>query len=83
MTAAGIRGSQRTAEHPSAGWRCGLVLYIKPQCRDARQDPELAYVMLRYRQTHDLTHLLLAQPTSLVGEVLVKWVEAIQNRLPM
>ena len=56
---------------------------MKPNCRHACQDPELAYVMLRYRQTHDLTHLLLAQPTSLVGEVLVKWVEAIQNRLPM
>ena len=44
---------------------------------------ELSYVMTRYRETHDLTHCLLAQPPNLVGEVLVKWVEALQFRLPM
>jgi len=46
-------------------------------------DAELAYVMTRYRETHDLTHCILGQETNMVGEVLVKWVEALQFRLPM
>jgi len=45
--------------------------------------PELAYVMTRYRETHDLTHCVLNMPTTMVGEVLVKWVEASQFGLPM
>ena len=45
--------------------------------------PELAYVMTRYRETHDMTHAILGQNTTMVGEVLVKWVEALQFRLPM
>ena len=46
-------------------------------------DEDLAFVMLRYRQTHDLTHAVLDLPTNLVGEVAVKWVEAAQTGLPM
>lgn len=46
-------------------------------------DPDLAYVMLRYRQVHDLLHSLLGMPTSMLGEVVVKWFEAIQTGLPM
>lgn len=46
-------------------------------------DPELAYVMLRYRQTHDLVHTLLGMPTNMLGEVAVKWVEGLQTALPM
>ena len=46
-------------------------------------DVELSYVMTRYRETHDLSHCLLAQPPNMVGEVVVKWVEALQFRLPM
>ena len=30
-----------------------------------------------------MTHAVLDMPTNMVGEVLVKWVEAIQTRLPM
>ena len=45
-------------------------------------DPELAYVMTRYRETHDLTHCVLGQDTTMVGEVLVKWVEAVQGSPP-
>ncbi|VDP93906.1 unnamed protein product [Echinostoma caproni] len=47
------------------------------------EDPELAYVMQRYREIHDLVHTLLEQPTDMLGEVVVKWVEGLQNRLPM
>ncbi|KAK3762549.1 hypothetical protein RRG08_006973 [Elysia crispata] len=46
-------------------------------------DPDLVYVMLRYRQCHDLTHTLLGMPPNMLGEVAVKWFEAIQTGLPM
>ncbi|OQR73115.1 ubiquinone biosynthesis protein COQ4 -like protein [Tropilaelaps mercedesae] len=46
-------------------------------------DPELAYVAQRYREVHDLIHAMLAMPTTMLGEVTVKWVEAFQTRLPM
>nr|XP_015222139.1 PREDICTED: ubiquinone biosynthesis protein COQ4 homolog, mitochondrial isoform X2 [Lepisosteus oculatus] len=46
-------------------------------------DEELAYVMLRYREVHDLMHTLLGMPTNMLGEVAVKWFEAAQTGLPM
>uniref|UniRef100_R4G893 Ubiquinone biosynthesis protein COQ4 homolog, mitochondrial n=3 Tax=Rhodnius TaxID=13248 RepID=R4G893_RHOPR len=46
-------------------------------------DLELAYVMQRYREVHDLIHAILYMPTNMLGEVTVKWVEGIQTRLPM
>ncbi len=39
--------------------------------------------MTRYREVHDLTHTLLGMKTDMLGEVVVKWVEAIQTDLPM
>ncbi|XP_046845378.1 ubiquinone biosynthesis protein COQ4 homolog, mitochondrial-like [Xenia sp. Carnegie-2017] len=46
-------------------------------------DPELAYVMQRYREVHDFNHALLGMPTNIVGEITVKWFEMVQTRLPM
>lgn len=46
-------------------------------------DPELAYIMTRYRETHDMVHAILDMPTNMLGEVSVKWVEAINTGLPM
>ncbi|KAH0615576.1 hypothetical protein JD844_005017 [Phrynosoma platyrhinos] len=46
-------------------------------------DEELAYVIQRYREVHDLMHTLLGMPTNMLGEVTVKWFEAIQTGLPM
>lgn len=46
-------------------------------------DVELAYVIQRYREVHDLFHTVLGMPTNMLGEVTVKWIEAIQTRLPM
>mmetsp|Transcript_23944 Transcript_23944/g.50206 ORF Transcript_23944/g.50206 Transcript_23944/m.50206 type:complete len:241 (+) Transcript_23944:257-979(+) len=46
-------------------------------------DPELAYVMLRYRQVHDLWHVVFALPPTFLGEVALKWLEAAQTGLPM
>jgi len=59
---------------------------ITPDSRDPVQyvdDEDLAYVMKRYRETHDLVHAVLNMPTDMVGETLVKWVEALQTGLPM
>ena len=45
------------------------------------EDPELAYVMQRYRQTHDFVHVLVGVPTCVLGELAVKvctydlWIE--------
>nr|AEE61573.1 unknown [Dendroctonus ponderosae] len=44
---------------------------------------ELAYVVQRYREAHDLIHTVLQMPTNMLGEVTVKWVEALQFKLPM
>lgn len=51
---------------------------------------ELAYVMLRYREVHDLLHTLLGMPTNMLGEsssfteslFVIKWVvlEVLDDR---
>ncbi|GFR85859.1 ubiquinone biosynthesis protein COQ4 homolog, mitochondrial [Elysia marginata] len=46
-------------------------------------DVDLMYVILRYRQIHDLVHVLLDMPPNMLGEVLVKWFEGVQTGLPM
>ncbi|CAG9789027.1 unnamed protein product [Diatraea saccharalis] len=46
-------------------------------------DPELAYIMQRYREVHDLVHATLFMKTTMLGEVTIKWVEGIQTKLPM
>ena len=46
-------------------------------------DPELAYIMTRYRQTHDFIHTLAGLPPTVLGEVALKWLEMVQFRLPM
>lgn len=45
---------------------------------------ELAYVMLRYRQIHDFTHLLTGFPSIAVpAEIAVKWFEMVHYGLPL
>lgn len=39
--------------------------------------------MTRYRESHDLIHTVLGLPTNMLGEIAVKWVEAINIGLPM
>ena len=46
-------------------------------------DPELAYVMLRYREVHDFVHVLTGIETSVEGELVLKWIELLQTGLPM
>ncbi|KAL6259703.1 hypothetical protein P5V15_009618 [Pogonomyrmex californicus] len=59
---------------------------VSPDDRLAVQfvdDTELAYVMQRYREVHDIFHAMVLMPTTMLGEVSVKWIEALQTRLPM
>jgi ubiquinone biosynthesis protein COQ4 len=46
-------------------------------------DEELAYIMQRYREVHDLWHVLSGLPPSVLGEAAVKALEAVQTGLPM
>ena len=46
-------------------------------------DPELAYILLRYRQSHDFYHVLTGLPPTVVGELALKWLEFFQTGLPM
>lgn len=59
---------------------------VTPDSRQAVQfvdDVQLAYVMTRYRECHDLVHTVLGMPTTMLGEVSVKWFEALNTGLPM
>lgn len=46
-------------------------------------DPELAYVMTRYRQVHDFWHTLVQLPISVEAEIGLKMFEFFQTGLPM
>lgn len=65
------------------------ILFFQDTAPDARQpvrfidNIELLYVMQRYRETHDMFHVLLEMPTTILGEVVVKWIEGIQLGLPL
>jgi ubiquinone biosynthesis protein COQ4 len=54
----------------------------RPEVRYIEND-ELAYIMQRYRQTHDFCHVLLNLPPTVLGEVVIKWFELAQTQLPM
>jgi ubiquinone biosynthesis protein COQ4 len=45
-------------------------------------DLELAYIMQRYRETHDTLHVLLNYDVTVSEELAVKWFEMIQLGLP-
>jgi ubiquinone biosynthesis protein COQ4 len=47
------------------------------------EDPELAYVMQRYRECHDFFHLMCSMPVSHLGETVVKIFEASHMGLPV
>ena len=57
-----------------------------PNERDAVRfisDPNLAYVMTRYRQCHDYWHVLTGLPPTVLGELALKWLELIHTGLPL
>ncbi|EIN10073.1 ubiquinone biosynthesis protein COQ4 mitochondrial [Punctularia strigosozonata HHB-11173 SS5] len=62
--------------------RCG----VSPDTREPVHyisDPEQAYVMQRYRETHDFYHTLTNMPVSVTYELAVKWFEFANLGLPM
>eukprot|EP01059_Diplonema_ambulator_P029219 TRINITY_DN48469_c0_g1_i1.p2 TRINITY_DN48469_c0_g1~~TRINITY_DN48469_c0_g1_i1.p2 ORF type:complete len:180 (+),score=40.80 TRINITY_DN48469_c0_g1_i1:23-541(+) len=46
-------------------------------------DPELAYIMARYRETHDFAHALTGLTSSVPSEMVLKAFEYHQTNLPM
>ena len=46
-------------------------------------DLEQAYIMQRYKEVHDMAHVLLGYGTTVTEEIAVKWFEMIQTELPM
>lgn len=61
-------------------------LHTSPDARPPVQyidDPDLVYIMQRYRETHDFIHVILQMRPNMLGEVTVKYFEAIQLGFPM
>lgn len=59
---------------------------VTPDTRDQVRyidDPEEAYVMQRYRETHDFTHAITGLPVIIEGELAVKAFEFTNTLLPM
>ena len=46
-------------------------------------DDACAYILLRYRQSHDFYHVLTGLPPTVVGELALKWLEWFQTHLPL
>lgn len=46
-------------------------------------NPELAYTMQRYREVHDVWHVLVGLPPTVLAEIGQKWLELLQTGLPM
>ncbi|EJD45979.1 ubiquinone biosynthesis protein COQ4, mitochondrial [Auricularia subglabra TFB-10046 SS5] len=62
--------------------RCGVT----PDTRAAVRyipDPELAYVMQRYRECHDFYHCITHMPVSVEYEIALKYFEFANTGLPM
>ncbi|KAJ6507730.1 ubiquinone biosynthesis protein COQ4, mitochondrial [Mycena vitilis] len=62
--------------------RCGVT----PDTREPVHyidDPELAYVMQRYRECHDFYHCIVNLPVSVDSEIAVKYFEYANLGLPM
>lgn len=87
--AANMDAAAVAADDITFGQAYGLFLSthgFDPDERDAIKyidDPELAYVMLRYRQCHDFWHTLTALPPTVPGELGLKWLELFQTSLPL
>ena len=62
------------------------VRRFTPESRSAVRfvdDPVDAWVLQRYRDVHDVWHVLTGMPTTVLGELAQKWFEAAQTGLPV
>jgi len=79
---------KKLPEH-TVGWEYARWLEIEgvsPDTRDAVRyidDPELAYVMQRYRECHDFYHSICGLPVIVEGEIVLKWFEWANMGLPV
>jgi len=70
----GNRYAEFMSEHEFTPDERPLVKYIP--------DYELAYIMQRYKEIHDLLHVILCYDVDVDNELAVKWFEMIQLGLP-
>lgn len=63
-------------------WTSSILIYCVPQVHYI-SDPELAYVMQRYRECHDFYHSLLNLPVAREYEIALKVFEFTNLGLPM
>eukprot|EP01062_Namystynia_karyoxenos_P072430 TRINITY_DN6859_c0_g1_i1.p1 TRINITY_DN6859_c0_g1~~TRINITY_DN6859_c0_g1_i1.p1 ORF type:complete len:992 (+),score=220.96 TRINITY_DN6859_c0_g1_i1:93-2978(+) len=85
VEAAGLRslppdslGAAFLAYHDLHGFRVGERYPVR-----FVEDPELRYVMRRFREVHDVMHALLGLPVCVLGETAGKAFEAGQTGMPM
>ena len=79
------------AAHPPGSLGAAYAAYTAAHgfSADARSevrllaDPELAFVMARYREVHDFWHVLTGLPPTVLGEVALQWLEMVQTGLPV
>lgn len=64
----------------SHGWDANSRSEVKPDAIGG--DAELRWVMQRYRECHDMWHVLCGVPPSITGELALKWFELAQTGLP-
>lgn len=60
--------------------------HFTPESRDIVrfvQDEREAWLLQRYRDVHDLWHVLTGLPPTLLGEIAQKWFEAVHTGLPV
>ena len=86
----GVDGVRTTTSSPNAfggAYASFLAEHgFDPECRaNVRYipDPDLAYVMTRYRQCHDYWHVLTGLPPTVLGELGLKLLELGQTGMPL
>jgi len=62
--------------------RCGVTPDTREPVRYIA-DPELAYVMQRYRECHDFYHCICSLPVNVESELALKYFEFANTGLPM
>jgi len=44
-------------------------------------DADLAYILLRYRESHDFYHTIYNLPPTVLGEIVLKYIELLEFKL--
>lgn len=81
---------ERAGQLPEGSFGAAYLAYLRRYGFDPDErhevhfveDPELRWVLQRYREVHDLWHTLADLPPTVLGETAVKWLEMVQTGLP-